>query len=319
MEPEFWDPNPNKVCQKIFPPSFLFKPLSPSKTQRFYEFILIDSHSVSIKHNFDKNDNQIITHSTFQILKVLTFKDFEIQPNKIIKFSQPFDPIGYNYWDYQAAWTNVFWFQNKINKHSWLIYFKRNVRYFFPQWFAEWWDFFGPIQNILPEGVKEGYNQFKSRFEDGTSPFHTSLHFFSKLSLAWIFAWQHQFKKQNPKLLPTLGKQPSVKWWDRFDASRANTQGVALWFQKNPKSLKVADPETSRPKSPQSTCKASTGDEALATNLQQILGLLQTDSESSSSKGKAKKGTSSSSSSEEYSQNEDDCFGINLNAEEEDE
>nr|KYP58546.1 hypothetical protein KK1_013959 [Cajanus cajan] len=243
MEPEFWDSHPNKIREKIFPPTFLFKPLSPNKTRKFYEFILVDSKYVVIKHNFDKSDDQLITHSTLQILKILTFKDFEKNPNQVKKISQPFDPIGYNYWDYLNAWTHVFWFQNKNHRHSWLIYFKRNVRYFFPQWFVEWWEFFGPIQSILPQDIKEGYNQFKSRFEERTNPFHSSLHFFSKFSLAWIFAWQHQYKK-NSKLLPILGKQASVKWWDQFDASQANTQGVALWFQKNPKSLKSANPET---------------------------------------------------------------------------
>nr|KYP42606.1 hypothetical protein KK1_035976 [Cajanus cajan] len=191
MEPDFWDPNPNKICEKIFPPTFLFKPLSVNKMRKFYEFIMVDSKSVSIKHNFDKSDNQLITHSTLQILKVLTFKDFETNPNQVKKISQPFDSIGYNYWDYINAWTNVFWFQNKNHRHSWLIYFKKNVRYFFPQWFVEWWEFFGPIQNILPQDIKEGYNQFKSRFEEGNSPFHSSLHFFSKFSLAWILAWKH--------------------------------------------------------------------------------------------------------------------------------
>nr|KYP36493.1 hypothetical protein KK1_042387 [Cajanus cajan] len=97
MEPDFWDPNPNKICEKIFPLTFLFKPLSLNKTRKFYEFILVDSKSVSIKHNFDKSDNQLITHSTLQILKVLTFKDFETNPNQIKKISQPFDLIGYNY------------------------------------------------------------------------------------------------------------------------------------------------------------------------------------------------------------------------------
>ena len=34
MEPEFWDSNPNKVCPKIFPSTFLFKPISPKKNPK---------------------------------------------------------------------------------------------------------------------------------------------------------------------------------------------------------------------------------------------------------------------------------------------
>ncbi|KAL2333580.1 hypothetical protein Fmac_014793 [Flemingia macrophylla] len=49
-------------------------------------------------------------------------------------------------------------------------------------------------------------------------------------------------------------------------------QGVALWFQKNPKSLKVTDPETSqflnRKAKIAAALAALTNDEALATNLQ---------------------------------------------------
>ena len=63
------------------------------------------------------------------------------------------------------------------------------------------------------------------------TPFHVSLHFFSKFSLAWIFTWQHQFRKdQSSKLLPVLGKQLSVKWWDNFNATHANAQGVYIYI-----------------------------------------------------------------------------------------
>jgi len=66
------------------------------------------------------------------------------------KLKKAFDPIGYNYWDYVQAWTHVFWKQNKAGKHSWLIYFKHGVNYTFLNWFLQWWDYFGPIQQIFP-------------------------------------------------------------------------------------------------------------------------------------------------------------------------
>ncbi|MED6151389.1 hypothetical protein PIB30_082027 [Stylosanthes scabra] len=69
MEPEFWDESPNKVIPKIFPTGFHFKPISPRKTRQFYEFILVDTDSVSIKHYKDKNNPELIIHSTIQILK----------------------------------------------------------------------------------------------------------------------------------------------------------------------------------------------------------------------------------------------------------
>ncbi|QHO49944.1 uncharacterized protein DS421_1g18380 [Arachis hypogaea] len=69
MEPEFWEKSPFKVIPKVFPPGFHFRPTALNKTRQFYEFILVDSDSVSIKHYKDPKDATNITHSTIQILK----------------------------------------------------------------------------------------------------------------------------------------------------------------------------------------------------------------------------------------------------------
>jgi len=76
MELEFWDKNPFKAIAKEFSPSFHFKPSATNKTRIFYEFILIDSNSVSIKHFKDSNDTNLNTHSTVQILKVMQPRQF---------------------------------------------------------------------------------------------------------------------------------------------------------------------------------------------------------------------------------------------------
>lgn len=49
MEPEFWDKSPVKVAGKMFPKDFHFKPTVSNKTRMFYEFILVDTNSISIK------------------------------------------------------------------------------------------------------------------------------------------------------------------------------------------------------------------------------------------------------------------------------
>ena len=69
----------------------------------FYEFILIDSNSVSIKHFKDPKEPLLNTHSTIQILKVLQPRQFGSNLNEIKKISIPFDPRGYTYWDYMDA------------------------------------------------------------------------------------------------------------------------------------------------------------------------------------------------------------------------
>jgi len=139
MEPEFWDKNPFKATAKAFPQGFHFRPFAINKTRTFYEFILIDTNSVSIKHFKDPNDPNLNTHSTIQILKVLQPQNFD-------------------------AWTNLFWHQNNKFKHSWLIYFKTNTIYNFPNWFLQWWNFFGPTSKIYPEQVQQGFAQFKKMF-----------------------------------------------------------------------------------------------------------------------------------------------------------
>jgi len=114
MEPEFWDDNLNKVYSRIFPPGFHHQPIAFNKTQQFYEFILVDSDSISIKHYKDTKDTSNITHSIIQILKVLTPTSFGQNPNKSKKFSQAFDHIGYNYYGI-VCWLfllefDYFWF-----------------------------------------------------------------------------------------------------------------------------------------------------------------------------------------------------------------
>jgi len=82
MEPEFWDKNPNKVHWKIFPPGFYHQPLAFNKTQQFYEFIMVDSDLISIKHYKDVKDASNITYSTIQILTPALFGQ---NPNKTKK------------------------------------------------------------------------------------------------------------------------------------------------------------------------------------------------------------------------------------------
>ncbi|MED6138016.1 hypothetical protein PIB30_070395 [Stylosanthes scabra] len=70
MEPEFWDESPNKVIPKIFPTGFHFKPTSPKRTRQLYEFILIDTDSITQKHSqsckgmFMSNGGLNLTHQS---------------------------------------------------------------------------------------------------------------------------------------------------------------------------------------------------------------------------------------------------------------
>ncbi|RZC09459.1 hypothetical protein D0Y65_015979 [Glycine soja] len=300
MEPEFWDKNPFQATSKAFPSGFHFKPTTIMKSRTFYELILVDSNSVSIKHFKAPKDQTLNTHSTIQILKVLQPRHFGSNLNKGKRFSVSFDPIGYTYWDYIDAWTKVFWHQNTRFKHSWLIYFKTNTIYNFPNWFLQWWDFFGPIPEIFPET--------ESRIP-------TDLKYFSSFALSWIFSWQYGYSKtEKTNQYPSLQKHAFVKWWTQFDSSKADPEQVKLWFQSYPEFLRAADPENFvflNQKSHLTPFLAgSKSKEILTKNLKEVLQMLQQDEEGSSSK---KEETSSIEEEEDpFYQNEDDCFGICL-------
>ncbi|KAG5080904.1 hypothetical protein JHK86_004969 [Glycine max] len=316
MEPEFWDKSPFKATAKAFPPGFHYKPTTILKTRTFYELILVDSNSVSIKHFKDPKDQTLNTHSTIQILKVLQPRHFGSDLNKGKRFSVPFDPVGYTYWDYVDAWTKVFWHQNTRFKHSWLIYFKTNTIYNFPNWFLQWWDFFGPIPEIFPETVQQGFSQFKKQYNSQESRIPADLKYFSSFALSWIFSWQYRYSKtEKTNQYPSLQRHAFVKWWTQFDSSKADAEQIKLWFQSHPEFLKAADPETSVFLNQKSHLAAflagSTTKEVLAKNLKEVLQMLQQEEGASSSK---KEETSSAEEDEEdpFYQNEDDCFGICL-------
>ncbi|KAL5184769.1 hypothetical protein HKD37_17G048424 [Glycine soja] len=291
MEPEFWDKNPFKATDKAFPSDFHFKPIAVNKTRTFYEIILVDSNSVSIKHFKDPKDQSLNTHSTIQILKVLQPRHFGSDLKKGKKFSVPFDPIGYTYWDYVEAWT-----KNTRFKHSWHIYFKTNTVYNFPNWFLKWWDFFGPIPEIFPKQVQQGFAQFKKKYTSQEPRIPMNLKYFSSFAMSWIFSWQYCYSKsERTNQFPSLQRHAFVK----------------LWFQSHPEFLKATDPKTSVFLNQKSQLAAFLADsrskESLDKNLKEVLQILQEEEGSSSKKEEA------SSSEEEleedpFYQNEDDCF-----------
>ncbi|KAG4965668.1 hypothetical protein JHK84_040275 [Glycine max] len=308
MEPEYWDKNPFKATAKVFPQGFHYRPIAANKTRKFYEFILIDTNSVSIKHFKDPKDPNLNTHSTIQILKVMQPRHYGSNLNQPEKFSTPSDPAGYNYWDYVDAWTNVFWHQNSKFKHSWLIYFKNNTAYNFPNWFLQWWNYFGPIPQIFPEEVQQGFEQFNNLYNSKESRIPADLKYFSSFALSWIFSWKYRYGKT---------RHAFVKWWSQFDTSKAAPDQVKNWFQSNPEFLKPADPETSLFLNQKSQLAAflasSKSKESLAQNLKEVLQLLQQEVEEEPSKKEAESSeTNDDQEDDPFYQNEDDCFGISL-------
>ncbi|KAG4953874.1 hypothetical protein JHK87_039468 [Glycine soja] len=275
MEPEFWDKNPFKATAKAFPPGFHYKPTTILKTRTFYELILVDSNSVSIKHFNDPKDQTLNTHSTIQILKVLQPRHFGSDLNKGKRFSVPFDPVSYTYWDYVDAWTKVFWHQNTRFKHSWLIYFKTNTIYNFPNWFLQCFALSWIFSWQYRYSKTEKTNQYPS----------LQRHTFVK--------WWSQFdsSKADPE-------QVKLSFQSHPEFLKATDPETSVFL--NQKSHLAAFLAGSKSK------------EILPKNIKEVMKMLQQEEEGSSLK---KEETSSAEVEEEedpFYQNEDDCFGICL-------
>ena len=119
---------------------------------------------------------------------------------------------------------------------------------------------------------------------------------------------------ENNKQFPSLQRHAFVKWWNQFDASKAEPGQVKIWFKAHLEFLKAADPETSLFLNRKSQLAAflvgSNPKEHLTKNLKEVLKLLQSQEEGSSSS--KKEDTNSSENDDDFYQNEEDCFGICL-------
>jgi len=115
------------------------------------------------------------------------------------------------------------------------------------------------------------------------------------------------------KVLPMLQRQAFVKWWPRFDTTKAMGESVTIWFKNNPNFLQVADPETckflnQKARITVALATASSEDDFVE-NLQDVLKLVKQDKESKKGKNKQDLPFCSSSTSDSCS-NEDDCYRI---------
>ena len=112
----------------------------------------MDTDSIEITHNTDKNNPQRIAFSKCQIIKVMTIADWNKKPFTCKAFSKHFHPMSYSYIDYMDVWYNMFYLQSYQN--SWFIQFSRNCNTKFSLWFKKWWTFFGLIDSIFPPKIQ---------------------------------------------------------------------------------------------------------------------------------------------------------------------
>ncbi|KAG2685363.1 hypothetical protein I3760_10G122000, partial [Carya illinoinensis] len=236
---------PQKLLDAFLLPDWHYVPQNITKTQNFYEFILVDTDSIiiseipcSLQSQPSPPATPIIAFHKVTIKQVLTLEQWRKSPYLTRRFSQPYDPPYFDYYDYQQAWNKTFLRQNKNLRHSWFLHFdKLQEIKTLPRWFLLWWDQFGPESLILPPPLQESLQAFTLQNDCPPSLSHCSplLLFFLKTKLNWIMKWEYVIKPHpSLKNIMFLARQVSVKWWEKY-----NYDHVVKMFSKITKAPEV--------------------------------------------------------------------------------
>lgn len=180
-----------QTIAKYYPPGFHYEPKAPEKTRTFYEFILVDTKSIDLNHQYDPKDPTQISFSKFKILKVLSPSHWKAHPSVTRSFSRRFTPQHYNYYDYMDAQYYML-YQEPFN-HTWFIWFKKDIPLNFPQWFVHWFIDTGINTTVFPEYAVKAFEVFTN---ENTFPKHMQLiSFCASFGINWITSWSYGTEK----------------------------------------------------------------------------------------------------------------------------
>ncbi|KAG2729856.1 hypothetical protein I3760_01G268100 [Carya illinoinensis] len=188
------------------------------------------------------NQNFLLKIDCKSVMEVLV-KDWGKSLYLTRRFSQPYDPPYFDYYDYQQAWNKTFLRQNKNLRHSWFLHFDKlqEIKTLL-RWFLLWWDQFGPESLILPPPLQESLQAFTLQNDCPPSLSHCSplLLFFLKTKLNWIMKWEYVIKPHpSLKNIMFLARQVSVKWWEKYNYDHVRSKFQAqLATITNKKDLK---------------------------------------------------------------------------------
>jgi hypothetical protein len=292
-----------QIVSKVLPSGFFFLPEDSNlfKTRKYYEFILIDTDSITLTHHFDQKDSNKITFSKFKINKVLSPADWSQPPHKEKSLSRTFVPQCYNYFDYMKAWYHFL--DIEPFNHTWFIWFNKNISISFPNWFIEWFYTIGPIVEILPDFAQEAFTVFK---EVTTCPQHKALLCFCAVfGITWITSWTLSTAPLWEEPMPQqLIKKYSVKWWSKFNPDLISPARLNAWFSANPSLCKETQASLPAPVDfsaiqPQllESLKNITNPQEFMEKLKEAMSVLSDND-------------STSITSTADNQNEDDCYGV---------
>lgn len=171
---------------------------------------------------------EMILQRSFTLFRVLTPSTWKQGMFVGRKFSQPFKPSAYNYRDYVKAWYVVFWL-NPYN-HSWFVTFcKQAYKMHFPNWFQNWWMYFGLFEEIFPVEIQRSFHLFQNSIY--RSPLSKTFRFALYFQIPWIFCWNFQIGPSGN--FKTLSKALCIKWWEKFNYSHLDVNMMKDWFKAN--------------------------------------------------------------------------------------
>ncbi|GKB96644.1 hypothetical protein Tco_0982781 [Tanacetum coccineum] len=199
------------------------------QTRQYYEAILLDSHSVQIRHNYNKNEPEKIDFSKVKIIKVISLKEWGNRPfiNRTLSCYPEYP--AYNYYDYMEAWDKAFLL--KAHFHTWFFHFAEDFSLDYPKWFVKWFKSMGQIPEIFPTKVLEGYTQYKNMFiQNGVPLFEYTLQFLAIFKLPWILSFTHKKKEAEGNSPPLLIRQFSVKWWKQINENQVDKEAVIKYY-----------------------------------------------------------------------------------------
>lgn len=227
----------------------------------------------------------------------------------------PFEatPQYFNYFDYQKAWQYTFFLQNREFHHSWMIYLDNKFNFNIPLWFLDWWKYFGPAQEILPQkphNILSAYSIFQERVQPPVSlqAFPKLFLFFANFGLAWIMFWKYEIL--STQVFPSLGRTFHVKWWEKAKIQHVTPTAIQQWFNRHPSIQSTIAEDSSKVLLSKSQliaklAAAPPSCKELKRHLQEALSSLQSEEEEDDQEDQC-----SSSSVDLAQDNEDDCFGI---------
>ncbi|GAV72884.1 hypothetical protein CFOL_v3_16372, partial [Cephalotus follicularis] len=91
-------------------------------------------------------------------------------------------------------------------------------------WFIDWWCFYGPRDEILPDSIYEALITFSNN-TDKIPHCPTMIRFFIHAKLSWIMYWDNTIS-QPQNYLSALLRNFWTKWWNNYDLTKCTSQTI---------------------------------------------------------------------------------------------